>query len=84
MGRGAVTTQVLGEFFTLGPLILDAAIGVRDHKMSFWDAQIWAAARTNGIPVILSEDFSDGSVLDGVRFVNRFLSGFVLEDCSTG
>jgi predicted nucleic acid-binding protein len=111
-GRGAVTTQVLGEFFTVvtrkipsplsageataqirnhlqlwtviemtGALVLDAAIGVRDHKMSFWDAQIWAAARANWIPVVLSEDFSDGSVLDGVRFLNPFLPGFALKRC---
>jgi predicted nucleic acid-binding protein len=112
LGRGAVTTQVLGEFFTVvtrkipsalsageavaqirshlslwtvieltGGLVLDAAIGVRDHKMSFWDAQIWAAARANRIPVVLSEDFSDSSVVDGVRFVNPFLPGFALERC---
>jgi predicted nucleic acid-binding protein len=114
LGRGAVTTQVLGEFFAVvtrkishplsaaeaaaqlrshlslwtvidmtGTLVLDAAIGVRDHKMSFWDAQIWAAARANRIPVVLSEDFSDDSVLDGVRFLNPFLPGFALERGST-
>jgi predicted nucleic acid-binding protein len=68
---------------TTGSLVLDAAFGVRDHKMSFWDAQIWAAARGNRIPVVLSEDFSDGSVVGGVRFVNPLLPGFALEHCFT-
>ena len=95
-----MTTQVLGEFFTVvtrkipsvlsagdavsqirshlslwtvieltGILVLDAAIGVRDHKMSFWDAQIWAAASANRIPVVLSEDISGYTRLTVLPFV---------------
>jgi len=30
------------------------------HHMSYWDAQIGATAKLNQIPVIFSEDFSDG------------------------
>ena len=64
----------------LSPLIvLEAARGVRDHQMTYWDAQIWASARLNQIPVIFSEDFNDGAMLEGVRFVNPFATGFVLE-----
>jgi len=29
--------------------------------------------------VILSEDFNTGAILDGVRFVNPFAAGFVVE-----
>ena len=99
--RGAVSTQVLGEFLVtitrkpLEPLPLEAALrevdrhlqtwqvldvtsevvreavrGVRDHRLNYWDAQIWAVARLNRIPMVLSEDFSDGAVLEGVRFLN--------------
>jgi predicted nucleic acid-binding protein len=61
-----------------GLVILEAARGVRDHHFNFWDAQIWASARLNQIPTIFSEDFSDGRVTEGVRFINPFASGFVL------
>jgi predicted nucleic acid-binding protein len=59
-----------------GMVVLEAARGVRDHQLSFWDAQIWATARLNQIPVIFSEDFSAGQVVEGVRFVNPFAEDF--------
>ncbi len=60
-------------------IVLEAARGVRDHKMAYYDAQIWAAARLNQIPVVFSEDFQDGQVLEGVRFANPFTPTFDLE-----
>ena len=62
-----------------GLIVLEAARGVRDHQLNFWDAQIWATARLNQIPLVLSEDFSSGSVIEGVRFANPFEEGFRLE-----
>jgi predicted nucleic acid-binding protein len=59
-------------------IVLEAARGVRDHHLSYSDAQIWAAARLNQIPVIFSEDFQDGQILEGVRFVNPFKREFDL------
>jgi len=59
-----------------GMVVLEAARGVRDHQFSFWDAQIWATAHLNQIPVIFSEDFSAGQVIEGVRFVNPFAEDF--------
>jgi predicted nucleic acid-binding protein len=59
-------------------IVLEAARGVRDHHLPFWDAQVWATARLNQISVVLSEDFSDGSVLEGVRFANPFAPTFDL------
>jgi predicted nucleic acid-binding protein len=53
-------------------VIREAIRGVREHRMSYWDAQIWAVARINSIPVVLSEDFSHNSAIGGVRFVNPF------------
>jgi predicted nucleic acid-binding protein len=59
--------------FNLTPqIVLEATRGVRDHGLAYYDAQIWAAARLNQIPVVFSEDFQDGQVLEGVRFVNPF------------
>jgi len=43
------------------------------------DAQ-WATARLNQVPVVFSEDFRSGSLLEGVRFVNPFLPEFLLEE----
>jgi len=65
-----VTTRVVQE----------ATRGVRQHRLHYWDAQIWAVARLHRIPVILSEDFSDGAVLEGVRFLNPFRAGFRAAD----
>jgi len=70
----------LWPVFDLTPMIIaEAARGVRDHHLSYYDAQIWAAARLNQVPLVFSEDFRDGSALEGVRFVNPFTLGFVLE-----
>ncbi|PKO03680.1 MAG: PIN domain nuclease [Chloroflexi bacterium HGW-Chloroflexi-5] len=57
-------------------IVLEAARGFKDHNLSFFDAQIWAAAKLNQIPVIFSEDFQDGRTLEGVRFVNPFSKAF--------
>jgi predicted nucleic acid-binding protein len=105
-GAGAVSTQVLSEFFsvttrlTLNPqealvelqhqvqvwtvlqvtteVILAAARAVRDHRLNFWDAQLWAAAKVHGLRTIFSEDFNSGSTLGGVKFINPFERGFHL------
>ncbi|MCI0610782.1 MAG: PIN domain-containing protein [Anaerolineae bacterium] len=60
-------------------IVLEAARGVRDHSLSFYDAQIWASALINDIPFVFSEDFQDGRVLEGVRFVNPFTETFKLQ-----
>lgn len=66
--------------FDLTPqILLEAARGVRDHGLAYYDAQIWAAARLNQIPIIFSEDFQDGRILEGVRFANPFSKAFDLE-----
>ncbi|HID63926.1 MAG TPA: PIN domain-containing protein [Anaerolineae bacterium] len=63
-----------------GMIVLEAARGVREHQFNFWDAQIWAAARLNQIPVVFSEDFNVGAVTEGVNFVNPFAEDFQIED----
>jgi predicted nucleic acid-binding protein len=104
---GAVSCQVLGEFFTAvtkrlpAPLtpaearaaveaiarhwlvldltlaaVQDAIDGLQRFQLSYWDALIWATARRNGVATVLSEDFNDGAVLGGVRFVNPFRADF--------
>jgi predicted nucleic acid-binding protein len=65
--------------FELTPLIaLEAARGVRDHGLPYYDAQMWATARLNQVPILLSEDFQDGRLLEGVRFLNPLTAEFEL------
>ncbi len=61
-------------------IVLVAARGSWQHQMRVWDAQIWATARLNQIPVIFSEDFSDGTVVEGIRTVNPFAATFQIGD----
>ncbi len=61
-----------------GPVVLEALRGVREHLLSYYDAQIWAVARLGQAGVILSEDFNPGAVLDGVSFVDPLDPAFDL------
>lgn len=64
---------------TTGAVVLEAVRGVRAYQMAFWDAQIWATARLHQVTVIFTEDFSDGAVIEGVRFVNPLADVFDLK-----
>jgi predicted nucleic acid-binding protein len=67
--------------YNLTPLVvLEAARGVRDYQLSYYDAQIWAVARLNQVPIIFSEDFQGGQTLEGVRFVNPFSDTFDINE----
>ena len=52
--------------------LVDAIGGVEEHRLSFWDAMLWATARQSGSSTILSEDMQDGRRLGGVEFINPF------------
>jgi predicted nucleic acid-binding protein len=43
------------------------------YQFSYWDAQIWAAARLNQVPVVLTEDLPGQQYIEGVRYKNPFL-----------
>lgn len=67
--------------FDLTPMIvLEAARGMSDHSLAYYDAQIWASARLNQVRLVFSEDFQDDQLLEGVRFVNPFSAKFKLND----
>ena len=57
-----------------GDDLAEAITAVRRHRLSFWDAMLWAAAREAGCRMLLSEDFQDGRDIGGVRFVNPFIT----------
>ena len=52
--------------------LMDAMDAVKGHRLSFWDAMIWAVARRAGCSAMLSEDMQDGRSLGGVAFINPF------------
>ena len=64
-------------------VVCEAIRGVRDHQLSYWDAQVWASARLNQVKLVLSEDFSSNSSLEGVLFVNPLLPGFDIRTAFT-
>ena len=56
------------------PSTLTRAItATASHQIGFWDAMLWATAQEAGVTLLLSEDFSGGQVLDGVRIINPLL-----------
>ena len=68
------------ETFDLGlPIFLEALRGVQAYGMPYWDAQIWATARLNRIPVVVSEGFQPGRTLEGVQFIDPFDPNFDLD-----
>lgn len=67
--------------FDLTPqIVLTAARGVRDHILSYYDAQLWATALLNQVPVIFSEDFASNSSIEGIRLINPFAPPFKLQE----
>jgi predicted nucleic acid-binding protein len=65
--------QALFPVITAGPNTLFHAIdGLRRFQMAFWDAMLWATAQEAGVTVLLTEDFQDLALIEGVRFVNPF------------
>lgn len=82
---GEATDRVLeyAEAFTVLPItpeVIAEALAVAGRTgRAFWDAQLVATAKLNGVATILSEDFEDGAVCEGVRFVNPFAEGFAIE-----
>ncbi len=77
-----VVSQLAAQFETYpltATIIMEAGRGVCDHRLAYYDAQIWATARLNQTPVIFSEDFQHGQSLEGVRFINPFQSDFNLD-----
>jgi predicted nucleic acid-binding protein len=63
--------------FDLTPAaVLEACRNAGARKLSVWDALIWAVAKLNQVPYVLTEDFQHGRFLEGVRFQNPFAPEF--------
>lgn len=59
-------------------VVLQACWASNNYRMSIWNALIWAAAKLNGIPFVLTEDAEHDSVLDSVHYLNPFHREFDL------
>jgi predicted nucleic acid-binding protein len=76
---GESVTELLDTWpiaLVTGETVIEAVRGVAEHGMSYHDAQIWATAKLNGMSLVLSEDFTDGREVEGVRFVDPFAESF--------
>ncbi|HUG55481.1 MAG TPA: PIN domain-containing protein [Candidatus Limnocylindrales bacterium] len=60
------------------PVVLEACRGSAAHQLSIWDALIWASAKMNGIPYVLTEDAEHGRFLEGVTYLDPFDPRFEL------
>jgi len=52
--------------------VTEAMRGRRNYQLSFWDALIWAAAKSAGVEKLYTEDFQHRQVVEGVEFINPF------------
>jgi predicted nucleic acid-binding protein len=52
--------------------LVAAMRAVEDHRLSFWDAMLWATAKRAGCRMLFSENLQDGRRLGDVLFVNPF------------
>lgn len=72
--------QVFPTFPLTQAMVLEAVRGVEEYSFSYYDGQIWAAAKFEQIPVVLSEDFPTGATIEGVTFINPLDEDFDLEE----
>lgn len=70
LAQVALLADAFAVFEVTRFIVLEAVRGVREHRLSYWDAQIWATARLNQVATIFTEDFESGRHLEGVRFLN--------------
>jgi len=73
-----LAAETLNRLATLRLGVLTPQV-LRTYQMAYWDAQIWALARLHRIPLIFTEDFNIGAVIEGVRFVNPLEENFDLD-----
>ena len=53
----------------------EAMNAVEEHRLSFWDAMLWATIRRSNCSALLSEDMQDGRHLGGVEIIDPFAPG---------
>ena len=61
-------------------IIKEAIRAVSLYQMSYWDAQIWASAKLNQVPFIISEDVPGQNPLETVTYLNPFVTDFNINE----
>ncbi len=59
--------------------VLEACRGSAEHGLSVWDALVWACAKLEQIPFLLTEDGEHGRAIEGVTYLDPFDRRFDLE-----
>jgi predicted nucleic acid-binding protein len=54
------------------PDLRSAATAQKAHRLSFWDALIWAVCERAGVHTLVTQDFQDGRTLGRVTFLDPF------------
>lgn len=58
------------------PIVMEALRGANRYQIHYYDALIWATAKLNQIPFILTEDAEHNRNLEGVTYLNPFHQDF--------
>lgn len=66
--------EATAEVVTLTPAMTREALrAVFRYGMSWYDALIWAAAKTAGCAILYTEDYQAHRDIEGVRYINPFV-----------
>jgi predicted nucleic acid-binding protein len=65
--------SVLEVVDTTVPLIISGIDICKKHSLSFWDSLIVAAAKISKCSILISEDLSHGTKIEGIAVKNPFL-----------
>jgi len=57
-------------------VVLEGCRIASEHSVSVWDSLIWAVAKLNQVPYVLTEDMQHGRYIEGVTFHNPFVPEF--------
>jgi predicted nucleic acid-binding protein len=78
--RGIESVRLMAEEWSVLPVTPAAVIAALEATdrwgLHYYDAQIWATAALNRVPIVLSEDFGHGLKLGPVLFLDPFAKDF--------
>jgi predicted nucleic acid-binding protein len=64
--------DMFGSIIPTRDAVRAALAAASSGRVSYWDALLLASAAEGGCTAILTEDLSDGGVVEGIRIVNPF------------
>lgn len=79
LARVETLTQVCRVFDLTAFAVLDGCHAAARYQLSIWDALIWAVAKLNGVPYIVTKDAEHDRVVGGIHYLNPFADSFDLD-----